>query len=420
MSQRPSGEPGLVLPAALIAMLLLGVLALALATLAGLEPAIARNLADATRARLAAEAGLERARALLVATVDWTDLLGEGDDTVLLDASALPGLDAHDGTHTVRIRNDWRAADSALTGLPPDAGGRATDTNQHVVVASTGRTGRARRTVLAVARRLPLPVPAAAVALTGSGPGLALGGDRAAIDGSDHALDGRPGGCALAWAIAVTHPEAEAAVEAAVPAALAARLRGRAQDPALPAEGSNTIAPDTALEPAAVARFVEAVRRQADVALDASRGGVAMADVGRGCHHDPPGDDCWGTPERPSVVHVAGPAPGETVPLLEISGRSAGHGVLVIENGAARVTGDFRWHGLVIVTGRGAGLEFSGDGDQAVLGGVLIDQPAAGDEAGQGLVLGHAHLLRSCEAIDQARRARRLVTLQGWHEVPLY
>ena len=415
-------EAGVVLPVALIVLLLLGALALALVTLAGLEPAVARNLADATRARLLAEAGLERARGALIATVDWTDLLagGAAEEAVLIDATPLPGLGAHEGTHTVRVRNDWQTADTALTGLVPDPGGRAADTNDHVLVVSTGQAGRARRTVLAVARRLPLPSPPAAVALTGLEAALALTDDGVEIDGRDHAADGSPGACAPAWAVAVEHPEAEAAVEAAVPAALASRLRGRAQDDGLAAEGPNTIAADGALAPAALAAFVEAVRRQRDVVIDARGGAVAVTDVGRGCGLEPRGDDCWGTPERPKVVYVAGPAPGDAVPVLEISGRGEGYGVLVIEHGAARVAGDFRWRGLVIVTGRGAGLEFAGGGAQTVLGGVVIDRTPAGGEAGPGFAPGPARVLRSCEALDQAQRARRLVTLQGWQEVPLY
>lgn len=414
-------ERGLVLPVALIVLLLLGALAMALVTLAGLEPAIARNLADAMRARLLAEAGLERARGLLVATADWTDLLaaGDGDDALLLDTTALPGRGAHEGTHAVRVRNDFQAGDTGLTGMAPDVGGRAADTNDHLVVASTGRAGRARRTVLAVARRLPLPVPPAAVALTGPGPGLALGGDRVEIDGRDHDADGRPGSCSPAWAIAVAGPGAEEAVEAAVSPALASRLQGRAQDESIAGAGPNTIAPDAGLEAAAVTRFVETVRGRADVVLDAGQGAVAMTSVGQGCALDPPGEDCWGTAERPRVVVVTGPAPGDGIPVLDLSGRSEGHGVLVVDSGAARVSGDFHWRGLIIVTGRGAGLEFAGGGDQTVLGGLVIDQPP-GDVTSRGLVAGEARLLRSCTAMEQASRAPRLVTLHGWQEVPLY
>lgn len=414
------GERGLVLPVALIVLLLLGALAIALVTLAGLEPAIARNLADATRARVLAEAGLERARTLLVATVPWTDLLAETGEALLLDATPLPGLGADEGTHTVRVRNDWQTADTALTGLAPDVGGRATDTNDHVLVASTGRAGRARRTVLAVARHLPLPVPPGAVGLTGEAPALALGGDRVEIDGRDHDADGGPGSCPPAWSVAVAGPEAEAAVEAAVPAALASRLRGRAQDGTLAAEGPNTIAADPGLDAAAIARFVEAVRRQADVVLDARGGTVAMSSIGPGCATEAPGDDCWGTAERPRVVLVMGPASGDAAAVLELTGRNAGQGVLVVDGGAARVTGDFHWRGLIIVTGRGAGLELAGGGEQTVIGGVVIDRPSDGVATGNGLVAGDARLLRSCAALARASRAPRLVTLQGWHEVPLY
>lgn len=414
---RRGRQSGVIVPVALVASLLLALLAVALATLAGLEPAIARNLVDATRARLLAEAGLEQARAVLAAVPDWTDLLAGGatDDAVPLDTPPLPGLATDERPAAVRVRNDWRASDSALTGVGPDSGGRAADTNQHLVVLSTGQARRARRTVLAVARRVPLPVPPGAVAFTGPATTLAPPGAAVEIDGRDHALDGRSGACAPAWSIAVADAAAESAVEAAVPAAVASRLRGRAQDAGLADEGANTVAPDPGLDAAAIARFVAAARRHADVLVDARAGATTTREIGRACGGDVPGADCWGTPDRPRVVHVVGPSPDPTRPLLDVTGE--GHGVLVIEDGAARITGDFRWHGLVIVTGRGAGLQFASGGAQIVLGGVVVDQQ---DGDGPGLVAGDARLLRSCAAIAGAARARSLTTLWGWQEVPLY
>ena len=407
-------DAGLALPVALLVLLLIGALALALVTLAGLEPAVARNLADATRARLLAEAGLERARGALVATTRWTDLLGPEDETLLLAATPMPGRDAREGTHTVRIRNDWRAADTMLTGQAPDAGGRERDTNDHLLVAATGSANRARRTVLAVARRLSLPTAPAAVAVTGVVPGLRFTGEGPDVDGHDHAADGSPGACPPAWAVAVADAAGETGVESAVPPALFPRLRGRPQDDAVAGEGPNTIAPEPALDASAVAGFIESVRSRADVIVDARDAPLATR-VGTGCELDPPGDGCWGTAGRPRVVHVTGPSSDPGV-VVEIAGPAEGHGVLVVEHAVARITGDFRWRGLIVVTGPGAGLELTGEGAQTVLGGVVIDRTGAGP----GLVAGGARLLRSCETLEQAARARRLVTLSGWHEVPLY
>jgi hypothetical protein len=203
-------------------------------------------------------------------------------------------------------------------------------------------------------------------------------------------------------------------VESGVRPALAPRLRGRPQDAAVAGEGPNTIAPEPALDAGAVARFVEAVRSQADVIVDA-RDVPLVTGVGAGCELDPPGDGCWGTGDRPRIVRVAGPSSAVGA-MVEIAGPVRGHGVLVVEHAVARVTGEFRWQGLIVVSGAGAGLELTGAGDQTVLGGIVIDATGAGP----GLVAGPARLLRSCEALEGAARARGLVSLSGWHEVPLY
>jgi Tfp pilus assembly protein PilX len=163
---RHRDQRGIALILSLIVLMTLSGLALAFLSVSALEPAIARNLADAARARWLAEAGLEIGYATLVAAADaedsWSALL-EGatarDPWVVLPglaAAALPGLRHPEGTYTVVIRNDAEAADAGLTGQPADAdAGR--DANGVVVLRSTGSSNAAARTVEVVVKRQRAP-----------------------------------------------------------------------------------------------------------------------------------------------------------------------------------------------------------------------------------------------------------------------
>src|SRR5262249_48846403 len=102
-------ERGMVLPLTLMIMVALASLTVAPLTIAGLEPLISRNLADATQARFSAEAGVEWAFDVLATTKDWNTLLVNADPNIGVPltlnpmAHSIGTLPAARGTFTVRL-----------------------------------------------------------------------------------------------------------------------------------------------------------------------------------------------------------------------------------------------------------------------------------------------------------------------------
>lgn len=103
--------------------------------------------------------------------------------------------------------------------------------------------------------------------------------------------------------------------------------------------------------------------------------------------------------------------------MLEISGSAQGHGVLIVEDAALWIRGDFLWHGLIVVTGHRVAMGFSGGGNQTVLGSVILNDTSGRAGAERGFVTGNARLRYSCGALDQARLARKLMIVRSWSEV---
>jgi hypothetical protein len=160
-------ERGVALILSLVVLLTVSGLVLAFLSLSVLEPRIARNLADATRARWLAEAGLEIGYAALAAATEaddsWSALLAgaTGADPWValsgLTASALPGLTSAEGIYTVSIRNDSEAGDAALTGETAVDADAARDANGVLILRSTGSFKAALRTIEAVVKRRRAP-----------------------------------------------------------------------------------------------------------------------------------------------------------------------------------------------------------------------------------------------------------------------
>ena len=121
-------ERGMAVVLGLIALLTLTALVLAFLGVSTFEPQISRNLADGTKARYLAEAGIEQALDTLTSNIngDWHTYLSgatctTGTTGVVFGTAntALPGLTSASGTYTVH--------------------NPTTGDNLSVVVSSTGR-----------------------------------------------------------------------------------------------------------------------------------------------------------------------------------------------------------------------------------------------------------------------------------------
>jgi Tfp pilus assembly protein PilX len=423
-----SNQRGIALPLTLMILAVMTGLALGLLALSATEPVIARNLVDATQARLVAEAGLEFAFNQLASTADWNTILVNADAgglVTLAAVSAMPTATAAQGTYTVTVRNDTIAGDDLITGVALDAGTPTTDTNNRVIVTALGVAGNATRTLRVVIKRATLPPFPAALNFPGNEAESRFNGNTFNIDGNDWKEDGTPGTCAPVYGVSVSPTlgapagQNEIVVENSVAANQKDNVKGKKQVAAGQAWGNNTIAPEPDLTPAVIDAFIKDVKKAADMTLESKQpNGLSFNNVGSTCAADWNSQTCWGTADHPKIVYIKGDVdPTSAFAALQLSGNTEGHGILIVEDGDLRFSGTFTWHGPVIVTGQYVGVGFLGGGNQTIFGSVISNEMRQDPGFFEGWVSGNVDLRYSCEAINKMRALRKLVTMTNWQEL---
>jgi hypothetical protein len=428
-AKRAWNERGLALPLAVICLLTVTGLVLTFLTVSAIEPQISANHARGTQARYAAEAGIEWGFDYLVRTPDWNAVLagatGTGRDITpgAPWAGATPVL----GTFTLIVRNDWRAADSAITGVPRDSSGApTTDTNNVLLVTATGSFRGAMQTITAAVRKGVLPTTNAALAFPGLGAGVDFAHSAFTIDGTDSNLDASAGAARPVYGISVAGGATgnQTLVRDAVAANTQNQVRGlsatsaTAPAAATVASGESAIASDGALTSSQILEFVDAVKAQADVTIDVSNGTRATVAGAGGSCADVGSRTCWGTLDYPKIVYVKGGLTGS--PGIAITGNSEGTGVLIVDSAEASIEGPFRWNGPIILTGHNVSLRYGGSGSGDIFGAVIINELATTTTSVQ---LGSdaarpAAIRYSRQALDLVDRglSRRFVHLYSWRE----
>jgi Tfp pilus assembly protein PilX len=427
------------LPLTLMLMVGLMALTMALLTYAGYEPVIARNLTDNTQARFAAEAGLERALDRLRNTANWNapngPLNGATADqpAVALLAATAVGGPAGGGTFTVTVRNDIQAADAAITGVSPVDVNPAQDQNGALIVTATGVTGgNGAQKVLEVAITRPnMPPFPGALSFPGNEADVSFSGNAFQINGNGFRLDSDNDNpvldpnCPAVYGVGVSqtlpaqNPGAnEAVVESALSGQQGDNVTGKPEAGG-PGEGANTIQADPTLTPELLAKFIGQIKQAADITLESNApSGLSYSGIGGSCASDPNSATCWGTKENPKIVHIkAQEDPNSEFGALQLSGGTEGYGILIVEDGDLRVSGNFKWTGAIIVTGKYVGVSYLGGGDQEVLGAVVSNETAT-DPLREGVFVGNASIRYSCEALALAQNAPGLSRMKSWKEIP--
>jgi Tfp pilus assembly protein PilX len=441
-------ERGVALVLTLLVLLVLGGLLAAYLGVSTLEPQISRNLADASRARHLAEAGIERGFNVLVATTDaaggWSDLLASA--TTARPWVALPGLTnaaigaAGAGTFSVSIRNDNGAADTPLTGLsattrPVMDTSPTADDNKTIIVRSIGTFNGVTKTVEVVVQRAALPPLAGAINIPGPSPTTVV--DAAALD-----IDGRDYGCAggtscdapSSWAVTsnplkygiAVRPGAQGPIESALasPAAHEA-IKGRSRtDPAGSyTTGRDAVAADASLTPARIDEFVGALASNpATSVLQSTPACPLVVTGGASATTNTPtlGNGCGmnaavnlGSRHEPRLVFVRGD--------LTLDRGLKGAGILVVQDGGLTTSGDLEWDGLVIVAGRGSSMTFASAGRTAIRGATIASE--SGSRAAGGTVEfaiggapGSLSIRASAQNVAMAQGMRALHSITNWRE----
>lgn len=435
-----ANERGIALPLALVVVLALASLGLGLAAVGSVEPQISRNVSEGTQARYAAEAGVEWTyRTQLAGVLDWSGVLTGATLTegrTLVTDMTIPGMDPGRPTFTVNVRNDARPAgagypaDSSYTGVALDTGGATSDTNGRVIVTSTGRAGRGNRTVQVVARRITMPPLVAALAFPGNEAETRFSGSSFEVDGNDWTYNPGSGtaiqtnSCPRVFGISVSstlgNPPGsnEQVVQNSLAANQKSDVKGKSEIDGSNTTGNATIAQEPTLTPQVIADFVAAAKQAADISLfSPSPGGLSYSNIGASCASDIGSPTCWGTEQNPKIVYVKGsPDPTSMFTALSLSGGTVGYGILIVEDGDVKISGNFNWNGLILVTGSYVGVGFMGGGNQAVYGTVISNETGADPSFNEGVLVGNAKLRYSCHALDVARGINRLVTL-NWTEL---
>jgi hypothetical protein len=444
-------ERGVAVVMALILLVAMTGLVLAFLSVSAFEPQISRNLSSTAQARYLAEAGLEwgfnalsstpaafTAGGVPIMTAQtnyWNAMLAAGGN---LSGGPLqiPGgagaLGAAFGTFTVTVRNDIQANDNRVTGCPTaagcggtalDGGGAANDTNGIVIVTSTGTVGGVTKSVTAVVRRPVLSFGFnGAVSFPGTQADVNFSGNSFDISGKDWKMPpvgvdpAAPDGVNPAvWGIAVSTQYAgnESTVEGALSGQQQDNVTGLQENVALPGQGANTVNTDPGATSANVHDFIKALGQIADINMTSTQSNpVSVSSVN------------WGSPTNPVIVHVKGtpPDPTSAFTALAISGDSVGYGVLIVEDGDLKISGNFRWNGPIIVSGQYVGVGFLGGGNESVYGAVISNETASNEAAGynEGVFTGNAKIRYSKEAIDLAMSAlfnrRSSFQIYSWRE----
>jgi len=434
-------ERGVALVLALTILLTLTGLVLAFLSVSAFEPQISRNQSDTTRARYVADAGVEYAYDTLASNLlNWdTRLVGATCTTGAILGAAnttLPGLSAANGTFTVRIRNDCNAGDNKFTGVAVEAGGNATtDTNNKLIVTSTGTFAGTTKTITVVISKTLLPTINAALAFPGIQADVNFNGSSFVIDGRDTRMadnGGNPTGTANAvYGISVNGglPILETQVENALANNQQNTVNGRNEtsnsNPPATTSGANAIQSDNTLTSQMVSDFAAVLKQHADIMINTSNGNTySINSIGGGtgtptCSSNWSSSTCWGSTTKPKIVYISGTLDNANTQYtsLNVAGNSEGTGILVIENGNTDINGNFRWNGPIITTGRNVGIRYRGGGHQSVYGATIVNElHNDGLSNLEGDIRGNAELLYSREALDLVQNllSRRLVTTTSW------
>ena len=487
-------QRGVALPLALIALLILTMLVLTVLNLGAVEPQISKNLSDTARARHMAEAGIEWAFDCL-ADQDLSAFLAGPDGiqntsddqgatsvagqniAARMDATfcpnspppgTLPGLGAGTGTFAVTIRNDsigaqgGYAGDQILTGVAVDGGGRFTDSNGVVILTATGAYGTSTRQITAVISRNTLTVNAAA-----SLPGFQADtymqtvGNNQTIDGRDwlrtDSNGSSPTGVGPLRFGITTQPGTQANLgityeqnveNAFNTVALQNTVQGKSQVTGSLVSGLPTIAPDSALTPAAMQSFL--TKLAANPATTIIQSSMACPLVLTGTTGAPTaptlstaGSSCPGNPPIGSTVNLGTPADPKLIYFrgeldtssnftgLKLLGAVKGAGILVIEDGDLSISTsgaglsiqgrnvDFYWDGIVIVSGRYVGTGFRAGSNAEIRGAFVSNEAIWNEAAGYYEFLSQANSMairNSTQNINTALRAAYNQRIISWRE----
>jgi len=401
---------------------------------------------------------------------------------VLVTGQALPGLTTVAGSFTVTLRNDFTGVpgDQALIGgdaaTNPRDGSATTDNNKIVILKSTGTFNGASRTITAVIQRGNLPINGA-VNLPGVQGDTFSNTPPCAISVGCYSVDGRDWRDADTWGPAL-NPAGTAALKYGMTAAtdpiettaqngfntLAKReyLHGLTDGDGYTAandganltgatgNGRNTIANDGTLTAGMIQKFMQNLASNPSTQILNSTMACQYPAAG-GDHDKPEGiqmqstatpnivtvtNNCAGAPQinqtvnlgtaaSPAMLYVKGDYdPDSLFRGLAVNGSQpiTGYGILVVEDSdlAFFQTGQFRWNGIILVTGRNNSTAFLGTSNTEIRGALIVNETNPLEVSGfsefAAKTNGTMRILSSMENINRALMALYNMRISAFRE----
>lgn len=346
--------------------------------------------------------------------------------TPLGSPMALPTLTTTTGTFAVTVRNDNLAGDGSFTGLGVDNTGGGTkfnDTNGVFIVTSTGTFAGASRTIQVAFKRIGLPPFPGAVNIPGFQADAFLRSSTTPnvdqtnaasydIDGRDYNRDGTSGAGPIKLGIQVQPGiqsdlgisyEARAeqpfddanvcnaggsgCVSAEKAANRTARLgvvKGKHQSTGAFTTGLSAIGPDASLNPTVMATFLAQIAQNpvtqivqstqaCPITMTGAAGDPSNPTIANTCGMNQP--LALGTPSDPKMVYFRGdPDPSSQFAGVTTAGTISGAGILIIEDGDFQQYANFRWDGLVMVTGKYVSSAFRVGSSTTIYGALVANE----------------------------------------------
>lgn len=358
--RHPIKEAGSVLVIVLLIITVLSLLGVTFLTLSMTESSISFNENRLGQAFYLADAGVAEAQRILRGSTNWNTQLTATHPFPCPTSvvSALDNPSAGDGC-TFRIENDTA-----------DLGGATNDTNNLVIVKSTGQYQNAAKEVDVAVTRLTLPIPPGGVTSVGIATNVSFAGNAFEIDGNNWIPPSDDGGTPASQdngACTTTCPKFGISVPDAVQQlAVKNNLNSSQQNNVTGATPNPPWAPPSATPSIGVdtttltqAQLTDLVNNLIPLADTRYTPGTSLSSA------------TLGTQASPKITVVDATGYTGSDPALTFSA-SKGAGILIVKNGSLRFTGNSTWVGAVIVIGSNVSIDMRGGGDKSIYGSVLL------------------------------------------------
>jgi Tfp pilus assembly protein PilX len=359
-------DSGVVLITGLVILVLLTAIGTYAINMTEIEEMLSGNLKASKQALYLADAGIEWGRQQIAASALLPPVNANTTATQTLGS----------GSYTVRFTRVFPAAPAL---------------EYSVGVEVDGNLGTASKTLQAVVTKI-FDLSDGAIAIRGNEADSSFTGNAFLVDGQDYnCSDGALTSLAPQLGISVPSTSRESDVEGALTSSQRDRvmgLGGTSTEPSVGVSSSHPTGYITTLADAFCSAAPFANRRStpnnANLVLD--------------------GTSTWGTSTSPQIYCVDGVGtPGNM--SVDIYGNFSGAGVLVVRNSDLVARGNFKFEGLIIVTGNKVGFGMIGGGQQDVYGSIMINETDYDPGSWKDLVLkGNASVKRSQSCLAMARR----------------